>query len=74
MHMFSREANFFGGHGIWLGASVSPELGLALPTNTTSRHGGVAVAYMGDGSANQGQVYECFTSSFVVEAACPLRH
>ncbi len=58
MHMFSREANFFGGHGI-VGASASLGTGLGF-AHKYNKDGGVAVAYMGDGSANQGQVYECF--------------
>jgi len=58
MHMFSREANFFGGHGI-VGASASLGTGLAF-AHKYNKDNGVAVAYMGDGSSNQGQVYECF--------------
>ncbi len=58
MHMFSREKNFFGGHGI-VGAQVSLGTGLAF----ASRYRGndnVTLAYYGDGAANQGQVYESF--------------
>ncbi len=56
MHMFSRDANFFGGHGI-VGASSSLGTGLAF-AHKYNKDGGVAVAYMGDGSSNQGQFYE----------------
>ncbi len=56
MHMFSREKNFFGGHGI-VGASASLGSGLAF-AHKYNNDGGVAVTYMGDGSANQGQLYE----------------
>ena len=58
MHMFSKEANFFGGHGI-VGASgcLGTGLGFAHKYNGDD---GVAVAYMGDGSANQGQLYESY--------------
>jgi pyruvate dehydrogenase E1 component alpha subunit len=56
MHMFSREKNFFGGHGI-VGASASLGYGLAF-AHKYNNDGGVAVTYMGDGSANQGQLYE----------------
>ena len=58
MHMFSREKNFFGGHGI-VGASTSIGTGLGF-SHKYKEDGGVAVAYMGDGASNQGQVYECF--------------
>ena len=58
MHMFSQEKNFFGGHGI-VGASTALGTGLAF-AHKYNQDGGVCVAYMGDGSANQGQVYECF--------------
>jgi len=56
MHMFSRDKNFFGGHGI-VGASTTLGTGLAF-AHKYNGDGGVAVAYMGDGSVNQGQVYE----------------
>ncbi len=58
MHMFSREKNFFGGHGI-VGAQVPIGTGLAFAHNY-NKDGGVCLTYMGDGAANQGQVYESF--------------
>jgi pyruvate dehydrogenase E1 component alpha subunit len=58
MHMFSREKNFFGGHGI-VGAQVPLGTGLAFAHKYTE-DGGVAHAYMGDGAVNQGQIYESF--------------
>jgi pyruvate dehydrogenase E1 component alpha subunit len=58
MHMFSRERNFFGGHGI-VGAQVSLGTGIAF-ANKYRKNGAVCVAYFGDGAANQGQVYESF--------------
>ena len=58
MHMFSRERNFYGGHGI-VGASVPLGTGLAFAHRyrETDR---VSLTYFGDGAANQGQVYEAF--------------
>jgi pyruvate dehydrogenase E1 component alpha subunit len=58
MHMFSREKNFFGGHGI-VGAQVSLGTGLAF-ANRYRGNDLVSVAYFGDGASNQGQVYESF--------------
>ncbi|WP_375428130.1 pyruvate dehydrogenase (acetyl-transferring) E1 component subunit alpha [uncultured Sphingomonas sp.] len=58
MHMFSVEHKFYGGHGI-VGAQVSLGTGLAW-AHKYREDGGVALAYFGDGAANQGQVYESF--------------
>ncbi|NWG46056.1 MAG: pyruvate dehydrogenase (acetyl-transferring) E1 component subunit alpha [Alphaproteobacteria bacterium] len=56
MHMFSREKNFFGGHGI-VGAQVPIGTGLAF-ANRYRGSDAVCFTYFGDGAANQGQVYE----------------
>ncbi|MGE0044611.1 MAG: pyruvate dehydrogenase (acetyl-transferring) E1 component subunit alpha [Hyphomonadaceae bacterium] len=58
MHMFSREAAFFGGHGI-VGAQVSLGAGIGF-ANRYNGDGKVCLTYFGDGAANQGQVYESF--------------
>ncbi len=58
MHMFSREKGFFGGNGI-VGAGTAIGAGLGFG-HKYSGDGGVAVAYMGDGASNQGQVGECY--------------
>jgi pyruvate dehydrogenase E1 component alpha subunit len=58
MHMFDIETGFYGGHGI-VGAQVALGTGLAL-ANHYKGNGNVSYAYMGDGAANQGQVYESF--------------
>jgi pyruvate dehydrogenase E1 component alpha subunit len=58
MHMFSREKNFYGGHGI-VGAQMPIGTGLAF-AHKYNEDGGVCHAYCGDGAINQGQVYEAF--------------
>ncbi len=58
MHMFSKEKHFYGGHGI-VGASAPLGTGLAF-ANKYRGNDNVSLTYFGDGSANQGQVYEAF--------------
>ncbi len=58
MHMFSKERNFFGGHGI-VGAQVSLGNGLAF-SNWYRENDRVCLTYFGEGASNQGQVYESF--------------
>ena len=58
MHMFSKEKNFFGGHGI-VAAQVPIGAGLAFG-HKYKGDGGVSMVYLGDGAVNQGQVYESF--------------
>jgi pyruvate dehydrogenase E1 component alpha subunit len=65
MHMFSREKNFFGGHGI-VGAQVPIGAGLAF-AHKYNETDAVAMAYLGDGAVNQGQVYETFNMAALWE-------
>jgi pyruvate dehydrogenase E1 component alpha subunit len=58
MHMFSREKNFFGGHGI-VAAQVPLGTGLAF-SNKYAGNDRVCLTYFGEGATNQGQVYESF--------------
>ncbi len=58
MHMFAREKNFFGGHGI-VGAQASLGTGIAFAHKYLEDQG-VCLTYIGDGAMNQGQVYESF--------------
>src|SRR6266478_1582039 len=58
MHMFSRTQGFFGGHGI-VAAQVPLGTGLAFGHHY-QEDGKICVTYLGDGAANQGQVYESF--------------
>ena len=58
MHMFSKEKDFYGGHGI-VGANVPLGAGLAFADKYLGNDR-VTFTYFGDGAANQGQVYETF--------------
>jgi pyruvate dehydrogenase E1 component alpha subunit len=58
MHMFSKEKNFYGGHGI-VAAQVSLGTGIAFSFHYRGM-ANVCATYMGDGAVNQGQVYESF--------------
>ncbi len=56
MHMFSREKNFYGGHGIVAAqVPIGAGIGFAHKYNGTDL---VSVTYFGDGAINQGQVGE----------------
>ena len=63
MHMFSKEKQFYGGHGI-VGAQVPLGAGLAF-ANKYRGNKNVSMAYYGDGAANQGQVYETFNMASI---------
>ena len=65
MHMFSKEHNFYGGHGI-VGASTPIGTGLAF-AHKYREDGGICFAFIGDGAVNQGQVYESFNMASLWE-------
>ena len=68
MHMFSREKNFFGGHGI-VAAQVPIGTGIAF-AHKYNGHARVSLTYFGDGAVNQGQVYESFNMAALWKLPC----
>jgi pyruvate dehydrogenase E1 component alpha subunit len=63
MHMFSKEHNFFGGHGI-VGGQIPLGAGIAF---ADAYRGGkqVTLAYMGDGAVRQGAIHEAFNMAML---------
>lgn len=58
MHIFSKEHNFYGGHGI-VGGQIPLGAGLAFADKFFGRDG-VTLCYMGDGAVRQGSLHETF--------------
>ena len=58
MHMFSKEFNFFGGHGI-VGGQIPLGAGIAFADKYNSNDS-VTVCLMGDGAVRQGALHEAF--------------
>ncbi|UOH78852.1 pyruvate dehydrogenase (acetyl-transferring) E1 component subunit alpha [Ornithobacterium rhinotracheale] len=58
MHVFSKEHNFFGGHGI-VGGQIALGAGIAFADKYFERDG-VTFCFMGDGATRQGSLHETF--------------
>ena len=58
MHMFDKERNLFGGHGI-VGGQIGLGAGIAF-ADKYRKEDHVAVCFMGDGAARQGMLHETF--------------
>jgi pyruvate dehydrogenase E1 component alpha subunit len=58
MHMFSKEFNFFGGHGI-VGGQIPLGAGIAF-ADKYNGNDFVTLCYMGDGAVRQGALHEAF--------------
>lgn len=63
MHMFSKEHNFFGGHGI-VGGQIPLGAGIALAEKYNGTQN-VCVCYMGDGAVRQGALHETFNMAML---------
>lgn len=63
MHIFSKEYNFFGGHGI-VGGQIPLGAGIAFADSYNS-NGRVTLCYMGDGAVRQGALHEAFNMAML---------
>lgn len=63
MHMFSKEFNFFGGHGI-VGGQIPLGAGIALADQYRGNDN-VTVCYFGDGAVRQGALHEAFNMAML---------
>jgi pyruvate dehydrogenase E1 component alpha subunit len=63
MHIFDKEVNFVGGHGI-VGAQVPMGAGLAF-AEKYNKTGNVSITYMGDGAVRQGALHEAFNMAML---------
>ncbi len=63
MHLFSREHNFYGGHGI-VGGQIPLGAGIAFAEQYKGKDN-VCVCYMGDGAVRQGALNETFNMAML---------
>lgn len=63
MHMFSKEHNFYGGHGI-VGGQVPLGAGIAMAEQYKGTKN-INVCYMGDGAVRQGALHETFNMAML---------
>jgi len=63
MHMFSKEHNFYGGHGI-VGAQIPLGAGIAFAEKYKDT-GKICICFMGDGAVRQGALHETFTMAML---------
>jgi pyruvate dehydrogenase E1 component alpha subunit len=63
MHMFSKEHNFVGGHGI-VGAQIPMGAGLAFAEQYNNT-GNVSLTFFGDGAARQGALHEAYNMAML---------
>ncbi|MFZ2905962.1 MAG: pyruvate dehydrogenase (acetyl-transferring) E1 component subunit alpha [Cyclobacteriaceae bacterium] len=63
MHMFDKEHNFLGGHGI-VGGQVPLGAGIAF-AEKYNKSGHLCICYMGDGAVRQGAIHETFNMAML---------
>lgn len=63
MHMFDREHNFFGGHGI-VGGQIPLGIGIAF-AEKYQKTNNLCVTYMGDGAVRQGAFHESLNLAMI---------
>jgi pyruvate dehydrogenase E1 component alpha subunit len=63
MHMFSKEHNFLGGHGI-VGGQIPLGAGIALAEQYLGTRN-ICVCFMGDGAVRQGSLHETFNMAML---------
>ncbi|MFN7014746.1 MAG: thiamine pyrophosphate-dependent enzyme, partial [Bacteroidia bacterium] len=63
MHMFDKERNFFGGHGI-VGGQIPLGAGIAFADKYRGEKT-VTLCYMGDGAVRQGALHEAFNMAML---------
>jgi pyruvate dehydrogenase E1 component alpha subunit len=63
MHIFDKEVNFAGGHGI-VGGQIPLGAGLAF-AEKYNKTGNLAMCYMGDGAVRQGALHETFNMAML---------
>jgi pyruvate dehydrogenase E1 component alpha subunit len=63
MHIFSKEYNFFGGHGI-VGGQIPLGAGIAFADQYNGNKS-VTLCYMGDGAVRQGALHETFNMAML---------
>jgi pyruvate dehydrogenase E1 component alpha subunit len=66
MHIFDKERNFLGGHGI-VGAQIPMGLGVAFAEKYAGTKN-VCIAKMGDGAVRQGAVHEAFNLAMIYKS------
>ncbi len=63
MHIFSKEFNFFGGHGI-VGGQIPLGAGIAF-ADKYNGNDNITLCYMGDGAVRQGALHEAFNMAML---------
>ncbi|WP_426489814.1 pyruvate dehydrogenase (acetyl-transferring) E1 component subunit alpha [Hymenobacter sp. 102] len=63
MHIFDKDVNFIGGHGI-VGAQVPMGAGIGF-AEKYNKTGNLCIAYMGDGAVRQGALHEAFNMAML---------